>query len=146
MKKKLLITMTIIWILFIFFNSLQSGIVSAGASGRVVSIVYDVFSWIGIDIQIGTLSNLIRKLAHIFEYFVLAILVTLIVFDMNITPKYKYIYSLAFPLLISIIDEFIQTFIPGRAGLVVDVLIDMIGVIIGFGLVFLIKFKRYNAK
>src|SRR5690554_5462993 len=109
MRRILLVTMTIIWIIFIFFNSLQSGIVSAGASGRIVSIVFDVLNWLNINIPIGTLSNLVRKFAHVFEYFILAILVSLIVFDMQIAPKYKYIYSNAFPLLIAIIDEFIQT-------------------------------------
>ena len=144
MKKKILILMTIIWIMFIFFNSSQTAQVSGVRSGRIVSIIYDLFSWIGFDIEIGNLSIWIRKLAHVFEYLILGILVTIIVFDMNLKISYKYIYSFTIPLLVAIVDETIQTVIPGRSGNVLDVLIDSIGIIIGLIITVTIKTRRYK--
>ena len=144
MKKKILILMTIIWIMFIFFNSSQTAQVSGVRSGRIVSIIYDLFSWIGFDIEIGNLSIWIRKLAHVFEYLLLGILVTIIVFDMNLKISYKYIYSFTIPLLVAIVDETIQTVIPGRSGNVLDVLIDSIGIIIGLIITVTIKTRRYK--
>lgn len=144
MKKKVLITMVIIWIIFIFFNSLQNAQVSASQSGRVVGFLYDLFTKVGIDVDISTLSTWIRKLAHIFEYFILALLITLIFFETNLPISYKYIYSFTIPLLIAIADEYIQTMVPGRSGLVVDVLIDSIGITLGVGLLMIIRLFRKN--
>lgn len=142
MKKRVLITGIIIWISFIFFNSLQPGNASAASSGRIVTIFYDIFKWMGINVEFSVLSVWVRKLAHVFEYLVLTILVTILVFDSYIGIKYKTIYSLCSPLLVAIIDETIQTFIDGRAGMVEDVLIDSIGILIGFLFILLIKYIK----
>lgn len=142
MKKKILILLTIIWIGFIYYNSLLPGSYSSSQSMRFVDITKNILDYIGININIETLSLLIRKAAHVFEYFVLSILFTLIYIETNMSNRYKLTYSFLSTLLISIIDESIQSFVVGRYGTIIDVGIDMIGAILGIGLIILISLIR----
>lgn len=135
MRKKILIVLTTIWICFIFFNSFQTGSVSGSYSGTLVAFIYDILLSIGLEVNPSTLSLIIRKSAHIFEFFILGILIIYIFLEIKIQDKYRIIYSFVIALLIAIIDETIQTFIPGRAGSPIDVLIDTIGIILGILLI-----------
>ena len=56
--------------------------------------------------------------------------------------KYSYLISFIICVLYASIDEFHQLFVPGRSGQVTDVLIDLIGVVLGLLLVFLIRCFR----
>ena len=72
------------------------------------------------------LHHFIRKLAHFMEYFVLAILVLWATKD---TPLFsnRLLTILLFMVLVPIIDETIQIFVPGRVGAIQDCIIDMCG-------------------
>lgn len=145
MKKNLLLIAIGIWICFIFYNSLQNADSSSQSSGWALNLVLNIFSKLNISVDPITTHLLIRKFAHIFEYFVLAILFTLYFSLLNMSDMYRLIYSISLPGIVAIIDEIIQSYVPGRAGLMSDVLIDMIGVVLGVGLVILIiriKTKR----
>ena len=120
--------MIIIWTSFIFFNSLQIGSVSAGASGLFTQWIYNFLIKLGLSINIVDLSYIVRKLAHISEFFILSLLAVIHEWQRLLTKKRRFLHVIIFCLLIAVIDEVIQTFVPGRAGLLVDVLIDMIGV------------------
>ncbi|MFA5542381.1 MAG: VanZ family protein [Bacilli bacterium] len=145
MKKNFLLIAIGIWICFIFYNSLQNADSSSQSSGWALNLVLNIFSKLNISVDPITTHLLIRKFAHIFEYFVLAILFTLYFSLLNMSDMYRLIYSISLPGIVAIIDEIIQSYVPGRAGLMSDVLIDMIGVVLGVGLVILIiriKTKR----
>ena len=136
MKKIIKLLLLILWMVLIFYLSSLNGKASTGQSNFIVNFIY---KYINIDKSI--LIPIIRKTAHITEYFVLFILIYI-----NIKEyKKKDIYSISILLSImyAIFDEFHQLFINERSGKVTDVLIDSIGVIIGCKLVKLIN-KRKN--
>lgn len=72
----------------------------------------------------------LRKFAHIAGYFLATVLIYLAA---KITPKldrHPYIVSLILSLILAIIDEWYQTTLPHRTGSVMDVLIDLIGIVL----------------
>ncbi len=143
LKKIFSIIFLIIWCLVIFFFSNQDGISSTKSSSFVVGIVNAILNlFINIDLTKYELATfIIRKLAHMFVYFVLFF------FIYNVFKQYKVkriiSFSYIFCLLYAISDEIHQLFINERSGQVTDVLIDMSGVVIASILLFLIiRFKR----
>ena len=75
-----------------------------------------------------SLSVPVRKSAHIIEFggFNVTLLFALYVWDMRGKPWVRQAFLLTF--LYACSDELHQIFVPGRAGLVSDVIIDMLGV------------------
>lgn len=143
MKKIWIIRILIIlWIIFIFFNSLQIGSVSAETSGTITQLLHNLLGKIGITINIVKLSYIVRKLAHISEFFILGILVVLHEWQNDFSKYKKLLHVLVICLLIAVVDEVIQTFIPERAGLLVDVGIDMIGASLASILVLIFPLKN----
>lgn len=121
---KRLIIVTIIT-LFIWINSLMPGSISSNQSSFFVKYLYPPFKSI---LSEETFTFLIRKLAHFSEYMILSF--ALIYFYKSIFKDNKiYLLVLTHGFITAIIDELIQTFIPNRAGLITDVLIDTSGVL-----------------
>ena len=77
----------------------------------------------------------LRKVAHASEYLVFALLIINALKQSNI--KKTYIITIIICFLYACTDEYHQTFIDGRTGQFVDVLIDTSGSIIGCLLVIL---------
>ncbi len=122
MRKRYLYWLIVfLYILFIFSNSFQTG----EASGNM-SAILTVFINRIIKIDFDNLHHIIRKLAHFIEYFILAILV---IFANNKAPLFnnKFTTIFLFMVLVPLIDEFIQLFIDGRAGTLIDCIIDIAG-------------------
>ncbi len=139
MKNKKIITswiLIILWMVFIFYMSSCNGNVSSDQSGTIVYILHNI---LGIDYS-DKLIFIIRKCAHVSEFFILGILVINLISKYNV--KYSYLISFIICVLYASIDEFHQLFVPGRSGQVTDVLIDLIGVVLGLLLVFLIRCFR----
>lgn len=123
MKKIFNISLLIIWMIFIFVMSSFSATESTNQSSTIVNIISNIITVNDIHL----LTVIIRKLAHLTEYFILGIL-TYNVFKNN----YKSInLSIIVCLLYATSDEIHQIFIPGRTGQITDVLIDTIGALIG---------------
>ena len=139
MKNKRLVlawTLLILWMLFIFIMSSFNGVMSGNQSESIAVLIYNLF-----DISdTEKVSLIVRKCAHVSEFFILGILV------INLVSKYnvKHIYFISFIIcvLYSSSDEFHQLFVPGRSGQVTDIFIDLIGVVLGLLLVFLIRCFR----
>ena len=137
MKKILLIITSIIWISFIAFNTSQNGQVSNNATvsiaEKIVNKLQDVFSESEENTNtngselIKKVNKYIRKFAHGFEFLVLAIIISSILYSFNIKNREVIIYTLFFVLLYAVIDEFRQIYIPGRNSNVKDIVIDFIG-------------------
>lgn len=136
MKKKVIMTAflagTLLFVLFIFGNSMQTGTDSGAMSKAVVAFL----SSIGIHVP----ELLIRKAAHFLEYFALGLLLAI---DIRCITKnwWARVFAPLFcGLLIPVFDETIQLFTPGRSGEVRDVLIDFSGVVCGLALMTLLLF------
>ena len=129
MKKVIKLLLIILWLLVIFIFSNQDGTTSTALTNGVLE-KYLFF------IDSDMFFIVIRKIAHITEYLILGILVFSFVNEFKIDRKI--IISLLICLIFSSLDEFHQLFIPGRTGKILDVFIDMIGVLLGIGVLLLI--------
>ncbi|MDD4211817.1 MAG: VanZ family protein [Bacilli bacterium] len=127
MKKTILWICIGLWIAFIFFNSLQSGVVSSATSGRVAQLIISFLEWLGMEPNPETVSLFVRKGAHVGEFFILASLLVFQEIPNAPTQFNRFVRIFIYTLTVAIADEVIQTAIPGRAGLIDDVGIDMIG-------------------
>ena len=120
---KLIFVITIMIIIFIFSH--DSGSTSTIKSNIFVDRFYNIFNF---NINRRLLTKIIRKSAHISLYALLGFSVSNYLIDFN---KKIYINSIFFILIYSISDEVHQLFIPNRSGSIIDILIDLIGGIIG---------------
>ena len=102
--------------------------------------------------DVSGINRSIRKGIGHSAVFMIAQLFTFLTFYMFFVDKKWWLYSLLSlteGLLISVISELIQYFVPTRTGSFTDVFIDFIGVVVGFAVVFVIlvllkkiKFKK----
>ncbi len=141
MKKKIFLTLTILWTAFIFFNSLQVQEESAQMSGFFTALAMRMLGAVGLgDIDTGSLSHIVRKIAHFAEFFIQGALLS--VLADCITQKYRYavVYVLFAGLLTACCDEFIQIFVDGRGSAIGDVFIDFGGTVCA---VFLFALRHY---
>ncbi len=120
--------MLILWMGVIFFFSSQTGVESSRNNGLILRIL----SGIGIDLQWMdpwlNINLVIRKLAHIIEYFILAMLWIRALEDEKGSRARTLILAGIFSFLYACSDEWHQSFIPQRGPAIQDVLIDSIGI------------------
>ena len=108
MKNKRLVlawTLLILWMLFIFIMSSFNGVMSGNQSESIAVLIYNLF-----DISdTEKVSLIVRKCAHVSEFFILGILV------INLVSKYnvKHIYFISFIICVLYFrsDEFHQLFV-----------------------------------
>jgi len=102
-------------------------------------LIFYLSSIPGLNSGLGFYDLILRKFAHIFEYFFLTFLLFRAWKSTKevLTFKFFIFYGAIFSFLYAVSDEFHQSFIPNRGPSAVDVLIDTAGII-----VFLIIFKR----
>lgn len=130
-KKIINIIILFLWMGVIFIMSSFNADDSGSQSGLIVNVLSRFVSIKNISMA----SFIIRKLAHFTEYFILGVLALNCLKDY--IAKKDILISIIFCFLYASSDEFHQTFVPGRAGLFTDVLIDSCGAIAG---VFFFKF------
>ena len=119
----------ILWMALIFYLSHQPATESAQLSRGLTALVLQTIETLapGLEIDAVGFHSFVRKAAHFTAYFVLGVLV---VNALNISAVRGYrgvAYALLICVLYAISDEFHQTFVPGRSGEVMDVLIDSLG-------------------
>lgn len=129
-KKLWIWILPVLMISFIWDNSLTVGSASGSFSKEVAMFLLNIVEKTGFTISFDTFHFYVRKLAHFSEYFLLAMLVCSAA---NIAPiiKRKRLQPLPFWILVPVIDETIQLFVPGRCGALTDVCIDMTGFFFG---------------
>ena len=122
-------------IAFIFSNSLQPAAVSGALSGGLLEKVNAFLSGAGLP---AISEKLLRKTAHLCEFGLLGILTSSAAccFSGAALPRRRaavtgFTVSFAVCALTAISDEIIQYFVPGRACLVTDMLIDASGAALG---------------
>ena len=155
---------TIASVIVIFHYSQQSGDDSSETSLRIMQFLNKYFGGI-------LTENVIRKGAHVAEFLFLSLFTYLAIYNTNkISVKTSYsessvkfmksdnemciIFTIWFCILNAVVDEYHQLFVSGRSGAILDVAIDMIGVIflmLIFRLAFTVSLKirgntevRYN--
>ena len=93
---------------------------------------------------------LVRKAAHMTEYFLLALSLQLPLYSYlreKISFRKRIIIGFLATVLVAIVDESYQTTIPGRSGNIIDVCIDSLGALIAMTfltLLFYIKTRKIN--
>jgi len=119
----------IFWLAAIFYLSAQPGLFSDGVS---------IFDFI------------IRKLAHMFEFGILALLIFRLLNHLdNKVIKLNLLLALVLSIAYAILDEFHQSIVYGRVGIWWDVLIDTAGILIAIWLIacaFKIVSLKYSLK
>ncbi len=147
MKRKLLYALpAIAWMILILMLTLQPGEVSSDLSGGIVSYLYNYVQALNIPLSINQFHFLIRKTAHVSEYFILGLLVFVALKPYKISFQRQLLIVLLFGIAFASVDEFIQTFVPGRVGAITDVLIDSVGVMLSLGLVSIVQRLRRESK
>lgn len=117
-------------IIFIFHNSLQPGVVSEVRSEETTGFLRKILGFLLSKFLED--DHYVRKLAHVFEFAIFGIVTMINIKAYNVLIKIRYFLGLMLGLLIASIDETIQLFVPGRSGMVTDVIIDFSGFMLGF--------------
>jgi VanZ family protein len=133
-KQKILSAITLLYILFIFSNSIYSGESSGYQSKVVMQIINDFLYKTGININLT--EFFIRKLAHFTEYFILGNLLTVTIKAYVSRIRECVFLELFLLLLVPVIDEFIQTFSLGRSGNAGDIILDFCGALCGMLIIY----------
>ena len=159
-KTVILGILLILWMGFIFYMSSKSGDDSGRESERIVDFViqkYDEFVGASDEIKayhhseefLSQANLYFRKLCHFSEYFILSVLFISFFFSWaKFKNLYNYFWSFLLSFLYACTDEFHQTFISERSGNIIDLIIDTSGILVGIGMIWLIKkcqvFKNVN--
>ena len=124
--------LTVLWLCFIFGNSLQSSVESSEQSGKVHQIVNEVAQSVGIEEPIS--EKTVRNSAHFLEFAILSLLVCLDLQCFGILtrkqhPRSPLLGLLSIPIcsLLATVDETIQRFSAGRSCQWEDILLDTAG-------------------
>lgn len=115
----------IIWMIFIFIMSNTNGNDSSSQSNFFANII---LQFINIDKE--TLTFLIRKVAHMSEYAILALFTYYALIKIAFNKRIIFQITFLISFLYACSDEFHQLFISGRSGQFTDVLIDSTGCLI----------------
>ena len=117
----------LLYICFIYGNSLTPAAVSSQESGFLLATVQGVMESLGWEFLWLT-EHIIRKTAHFAEYAVLGGL-TARAAGIPGTERLKDALMLIF--IVPFVDETIQLFVAGRSGQISDVWLDMSGAAVG---------------
>lgn len=139
-KKIVFAIMTLLWVAVIFSFSLQPGEVSGDISGSFLTKVLEWFAP-GVFEELETMPQeqldiwhmILRKCAHFTEFAVLGVLSGLTLLQTKVS--HRVLIAMLFCLAVASLDETLQLFVDGRAGRIVDVMIDGAGALSGIGLV-----------
>ena len=118
----------------IFSFSLQpaddSSQISSGFVAWIIDNVLSIFSADTMSAeQLSLFHTLIRKCAHFTEFFILGVFMCLTISQTK--GRYKFIVAVILCMLVAATDETIQLFVDGRAGRIMDVMIDSCGGLAG---------------
>ncbi|SQC03236.1 putative phorsphotransbutyrlylase [Clostridium tetanomorphum] len=171
LKRYIYIILCLLWMVFIFYNSSNTGIESNKKSHEILNDIKNIYSKIGESSTKISENNskvsekkhsksltkeenkknyyrnekfnlFLRKNAHAFEYLVLALLLANIFYAFGVKGKKAIIYILFICLFYAVTDEYHQLFVRGRTSSVEDVIIDFCGSLSGIFLYYLIFFKK----
>ena len=143
------IVLLIIWMFIIFNFSNQSADMSGTTSERLIIKTVETIKHTKLEDQekeklLDKYTTLVRKCAHFFLYFILAILEFSLLYKAFGLKPMTFIYTIIFCFIYACSDEIHQLFIPGRSGEVLDVLIDTLGSLLSTSIIYFHKKKKSN--
>lgn len=141
-KKIISIILLIIWCLVIYYFSSSAGSSSGSLSKSIITNILCISEN---SHYFNTIHLLVRKVAHFSEYAILGVITLNVLKQFNI-KSFLGLYAISFCLLYAMFDEYHQTFINGRNGSIIDVLIDLSGVLVVYLIYILIKKDVYYGK
>lgn len=116
-------------------DGVTSSQISEKVSGGIVVVINEKFDLGFSDEQVkeisGKIEYYVRKLAHVTEYFILAVSVAFPLYVYGVRGIWLMIIAGGFCVGFACLDEYHQSFVAGRSPSKKDVLIDSIGVFIG---------------
>mgnify|MGYP003043196602 FL=1 len=124
MKRTIFFVLVISWMILIFWFS------SAGheaSSGQSMQAVHGITRVTGVVLP----EVLVRKAAHVFLYFILGILLTLLVRTYRIRWRSVALWAVGIACAYAATDETHQLLVGGRSGQVSDVLLDTAAACVG---------------
>lgn len=134
----------LLYVIFIYSNSMKPAAVSSKESGGVMTFV-QMFLWrIGVPAA-GITEHLIRKMAHFAEYTLLGLLLYRNGILCPWKPEVRRLAAVILGFFIPFVDETIQLFVTGRSGQISDVWLDMSGILFGLITAGMIVFARIKA-
>ena len=149
-KRKVLVTILMIWMIVIFGFSNQNVVSSLSLSDKIASKMIDIVVKVRRK-EISPLEKVnmvkkmrvtVRKTAHFTEYFILGVLIFKI-FEMYGVSNIL-LYATLFCFLYACSDEIHQLFSDGRTAKFLDVLIDTSGSVLSIGYLYFLKQKNFN--
>ncbi len=142
----------IMMMVIIYMFSAKPAVVSDGTSSPIANAILCVFEAMFGDIDstkrfdfLQATNFVVRKIAHIMEYAILTVLISIPLRMHHIKNKSIFIIAFVTSVIYAGTDEFHQTFVEGRSGSLKDVGIDSIGVLLG-SLFFYIAVKCYEKR
>ncbi len=147
--RTVLVAAVILWMGVIFSFSCENGGESAESSGgfihTVISFFDKDFSTLPTKRQteiIETYDHFVRKTAHFTIYAILGGLLSLTLFSFGLKNVKLYLISVILSGLYAISDEIHQYFVPGRACMIRDMILDTcggaVGAVVGMLILYLI--------
>lgn len=125
-------------------DGVQSAVMSRELSHKIVVVADRVLDkeWDEAQIRFQTerIHYYVRKLAHVTEYFVLAVTVAFPLYVYKVRGIWLMLLAGAFCVAFAGLDEYHQSFVAGRGPSVRDVAIDSIGILPGIILVRIVGF------
>ena len=125
----------ILWVTFIFSNSMDNADASTLKSGAVLALLRRILGSEGAALT----EFIVRKTAHFTEFAIEGVLLFLVVKGYTTRPLRFLGWPLLAGLMTALTDETIQLFSLGRSSQVTDVWIDFAGVVTGTLLAFLVQ-------
>jgi len=131
----------VLWYSLIWRLSAQPGDVSGSVSSGVIEDALisggSDYSAVSSYVQLAVnwlLSPFIRKGAHMFLFFVLALLVWLALMPFLKSRSRRAAVTALLCVMLAVLDELHQLLVPGRSGKLTDVLVDAVGIAIALAL------------
>lgn len=121
---------TLLFVLFIWGNSLVPGEGSGSLSLAVVEAVQGLLRSLGLPCE-GVTNFLVRKTAHFTEYLILGIFASQAFGPRRTVSRGALFATAVFCAFVPTVDETIQLFVADRSGQVTDVLLDCCGAAAG---------------
>ncbi|MEY8356719.1 VanZ family protein [Lachnospiraceae bacterium 54-53] len=140
MKRRYVWTaVTLLYVLFIFSNSMKPAEISSLDSGTVLRFAREIFAASGISAQWLT-EHVIRKTGHFSEYTLLGVVLSGWVRSLGVSAERRRFIHLTAGYAVPFLDETIQLFVRGRSGQISDVWLDCAGTLFGTLLVAVVRF------
>jgi len=140
-KKRIFWTcFSVVWVLFIFLQSLLPAKASSAESGKIVEFLNLICRSIGFDFSFS--SHFVRKSAHFFEFAVLGFALHSALIRYEPKTLITCIFTPLLYIAVAVSDECFQLISSGRACSFSDMLLDICGATFGFVLAIIFCFLK----